>query len=229
MEYQKLLNLNDLLKNPVEKKPWQYKIIDNILEKNTFEKLKKATEIISSVKKDDEYYSDGIWPNDFEQFGVENIYDDVLTISKEYLSVQKELLKQFDPYLQSKIGYYNTSKFNYSINGLQSKIHDEGISKTLVLVIYLTPENSLGTKMYNGPEERDFFGEIPWKPNRGFLMCSQPGVTWHSYKNEGQPRYTLNLYYEKMEFLGNITKNFSKERSLWFLNNMDSKGLVSYI
>ena len=229
MEYQNLLNLESILKTPVQNKPWQYKVIDDILEIDVFNRIKESVIHLSSLQKDDEFYSDGIWPNDFEEFGIGNVYDDVLTISKEYLSVQKELLEQFDPYLQSKIGYYNTSKFNYSINGLQSKIHDEGISKTLVLVIYLTPENSLGTKIYDGPEERNLFGEIPWKPNRGFLMCSQPGVTWHSYKNEGQPRYTLNLYYEKMEFLGNITKNFSKERALWFLNNMDSKGLVSYI
>jgi hypothetical protein len=229
MEYQKLLNVDGLLNNKVETHPWQYKIIDDILEKDTFDKIKRSIEKISNTEKDDEYYSDGIWPNDFKKFDIEDVYDTIITLSKEFLQLHKQILEQFDPYLKSNIGYYNIPKFNYSVNGLESKIHDEGINKTLALVIYMIPENSMGTKLYSGSEEKYFVKDIEWKPNRGFLMCSQPGVSWHSYKNTGLPRYTLNLYYEKIESLSNITKSFPEDRALWFLNTMHENQLINYI
>lgn len=229
MEYQKLLNLDGILNSKLETQPWQYKIIDDVIEPNAFFKIKTAAEKISKFQKNDDYYSDGIWLNDLKDFGVDDVYDIIVQISKEFLSIQKQLLQQFNPYLESKLGYYNIPKFNYSIDGLQSKIHDEGVTKTLALVIYVTPESSMGTKVYDGPEEKNFIKDIEWKPNRAFLMCSQPGVTWHSYKNTGLPRFTLNLYYEKLESLINITKNFSEDRSFWFLNNMHENDLVSYI
>jgi hypothetical protein len=102
------------------------------------------------------------------------------------------------------------------------------VTKTLALIIYLIPENTLGTKLYKNNNVNSFAKEIEWKENRGFLMCTEPGKSWHSYVNNGQPRYTLNLYYEKLESLANIKNNNTIERSLWFLNNMDQKGLISY-
>lgn len=229
MEYQNLLNLDAILNCEVKKNPWQYKIIDDIIEKSTFDKLKESTLQLSKIKKDNEFYSDGIWPNEFNFFKLsDEIYDIVLTCSSEFLSVKEKLLCQFNPFLESKIGYYNIPKFNYSINKKESSIHDEGTTKTLALIIYLIPENTLGTKLYKTKNKDSFVTEIPWKENRGFLMCTEPGKSWHGYTNNGQPRYTLNLYYEKLESLSDIKNNNTIERSLWFLNNMDEKELISY-
>lgn len=229
MEYQKLLNLDSLLNVKVEKSPWQHKIIDNILSQETFDILSKAAIKLSKTKKDEDYYSDGIWLNDFQTFNLEpKVFDSVVKISEEFLSIQKPLLDQFEPYLKSEIGYFNAPKFNYSINSVEGTIHDEGTSKTLALIIYLIPEKTPGTKLYVGSEKKDFYGEIPWKQNRGFLMCTEPGKTWHSYTNNGLPRYTLNLYYEKIEALSHIKTNSGQDRFIWYLNNMDKLKLINY-
>ena len=229
MEYQNLLNLNTILNSEVKTNPWQYKIIDDIIEKSTFDKLKESVLQLSKLEKNDEFYSDGIWPNEFNFFNLsDEIYDIVLTCSSEFLSLKDALLNQFDSYLKSNIGYYNIPKFNYSLNNVESAIHDEGTTKTLALIIYLIPEKTLGTKLYKTKEKNSFFTEIPWKENRGFLMCTEPGKSWHSYVNNGQPRYTLNLYYEKIESLNNLKNSNNIDRTLWFLNNMNENKLISY-
>ncbi len=224
-----ILNIESILKTSIENDPWQYKVIDDILEENSFLKLKSTLEEISKIKKNDEIYSDGIWPNEFEILNSSNdIYQIVTQCQKEFLSIKNELLSQFNSYLESQIGYYGIPKLNYSIDNLESAIHDEGKTKTLALVIYMIPEETIGTKLYNSSKKESFVKSIDWKPNRGFLMCSQPEVTWHSYGNNGLPRYTLNLYYEKLEALSNIQANFDEDRYVWFLNNMHELDLISY-
>jgi hypothetical protein len=229
MEYQNLLNLESIINSEVKKNPWQYKVIDDILEIDVFNKIKESVIYLSSLQKDDEFYSDGIWPNEFVNFNLKpEIYNIVTKCASEFLSLKDALLNQFDPYLKSNIGYYNIPKFNYSLNNVESAIHDEGTTKTLALIIYLIPEKTLGTKLYKTKEKNSFFTEIPWKENRGFLMCTEPGKSWHSYVNNGQPRYTLNLYYEKIESLNNLKNNNNIDRTLWFLNNMNENKLISY-
>lgn len=229
MEHQNSLNIDGILNSTVIKYPWQHKVIDDILDSETFELLSSAALQLSKTKKNEDYYSDGIWLNDFETFGLNSkVFDSVIKISDEFLSIKKPLLSQFSPYLKSEVGYFNTPKFNYSINSVEGSIHDEGTSKTLALIIYLIPENTPGTKLYTGSNKSDYFGQIEWKQNRGFLMCTEPGKTWHSYTNNGLPRYTMNLYYEKIEALSHIKINAGADRFLWFLNNMDEKKLISY-
>jgi hypothetical protein len=192
-----------------------------------FEKFKKAAVHLSKTEKDDEYYSDGVWPSDFNTLGLdESLYQNTLDIADQLLSCQEKLLEQFDNFLESKIGYYNIPRFNYSIEHGNSSIHDEGKSKTMALVIYLIPETTNGTKLYNGPNPENLVSELEWKPNRAMLMISQPGITWHSYKSNGGPRFTLNFYFEKMESLSNLD-NFNLDRKLWFYDQMSKDRLYT--
>lgn len=215
-----MINLDAIITAPVINDPWPYKIIDNILNPETFDRLRQAAVFLSGVEKDDQYYSDGIWPNEFVGLGLDQkLADDVTTIADQLLTINKELLLQFPNHLKSQVGYYNIPRFNYSIGKVNSSIHDEGRSKTMALVIYLIPEQTLGTRLYNGPSQENFVKEIEWKPNRAMLMMSQPGITWHSYIGAGTARYTLNLYFEKMESLSNLD-NVKLERKLWFYDMM---------
>jgi hypothetical protein len=215
-----LINLDAIITAPVIDDPWPYKIIDNILNPEIFNRLRQAAVFLSGVEKDDQYYSDGIWPNEFVGLGLDQkLADDVTLIADQLLTINKELLLQFPNHLKSQVGYYNIPRFNYSIGKVNSSIHDEGRSKTMALVIYLIPEQTLGTRLYNGPSQENFVKEIEWKPNRAMLMMSQPGITWHSYIGTGAARYTLNLYFEKMESLSNLD-NVKLERKLWFYDMM---------
>lgn len=220
-----MINLDAILSAPVINDPWPYKIIDNILHPEIFNRLKQAAVFLSGVEKDDQYYSDGIWPSEFVRLGLDQkLSDDVITIADYLLTINKDLLLQFPNHLESQIGYYNIPRFNYSIGKVNSAIHDEGRSKTMALVIYLIPEQTLGTRLYNGSSQENFVKEVEWKPNRAMLMMSQPGITWHSYVGTGAARYTLNLYFEKMESLSNLD-NVKLERKLWFYDMLGQNRL----
>jgi hypothetical protein len=225
----KLINLAAIIDSPIINDPWPYKIIDNVLPPDVFEKFRKAATILSSVEKDDQYYADGIWPNEFVELGLESsLADDVILIADQLLTIKTELLMQFPKHINSQVGYYNIPRFNYSIGNQNSAIHDEGTSKTMALVIYLIPAQTAGTRLYNGPDETSFVTEVEWKPNRAMLMMSQPGVTWHSYKGNGFPRYTLNLYYEKMESLDYFS-NLGLDRKLWFYDMLGQNQLYQTV
>jgi hypothetical protein len=220
-----LINLEAILSAPVINYPWPYKIIDNILDPVAFEKIRKAAIFLSNIDKDDQYYSDGIWPNEFTKLGLDQqLVDDVANIADQLLTIQPNILNQFPDHLTSQVGYYNIPRFNYSIGKVNSAIHDEGYSKTMALVIYVIPEQTAGTRLYNGPNPENFVTEVEWKPNRAMLMMSQPGVTWHSYIGSGPPRYTLNLYFEKMESLNHFDK-LDLDRKLWFYDMMGQNKL----
>jgi hypothetical protein len=93
MEYQNLLNLDSIINSEVKTNPWQYKIIDDIIEKESFNKLKESVTHISNLNKNDEFYSDGIWPNEFESFDLnDEIYDIVIKCASEFLSIKDKLL-----------------------------------------------------------------------------------------------------------------------------------------
>jgi hypothetical protein len=224
-----LINIDNIINAPIIYDPWPYKIIDNILDQDVFDQFKNAATIVSAVNKDDEYYSDGIWPNEFSKLGIDvSLRDTTLAIADQLLTHQADILSQFPNHMKSEIGYYNIPRFNYSLGKKTSTIHDEGLSKTMALVIYIIPETTAGTQLYNGPDTENFVKEVEWKPNRGMLMMSQPGVTWHSYTSLGGPRYTLNLYFEKMESLSNFD-NIKLDRKLWFYEQMGNNRLYSLI
>jgi hypothetical protein len=217
---QNLINIDNIINAPIIQDPWPYKVIDNILNKDVFEQFKIAATQISTIKKDDEYYSDGIWPNEFVKLNADPLLQNTtLAIADQLLACHDTILTQFPNHMKSKLGYYNIPRFNYSIGKRNSAIHDEGQNKTMALVIYIIPESTAGTKLYNGPYPENFVKEVEWKPNRGMLMISQPGVTWHSYTSLGGPRYTLNLYFEKMESLDNFD-HVDTGRKLWFYDQM---------
>lgn len=229
MKPNQLININNIINAPIIHDPWPYKIIDNILDQDVFDQFKDAATVVSTIKKDDEYYSDGIWPNEFSKLGIDSsLTDTTLAIANQLLIYQEKILSQFPNYMKSDLGYYNIPRFNYSIGKKTSAIHDEGRSKTMALVIYIIPETTAGTQLYNGPNPENFVKEVEWKPNRGMLMMSQPNITWHSYTSLGGPRYTLNLYFEKMESLNNID-HIDLERKLWFYEQMGNNSLYSLI
>lgn len=223
-----LINLDAILNSKIIDSPWPYKVIDNVLDDSVFEKFKEAAIQLSKTSKDDDFYTDGIWPNDFSTFNLDSSLEkDLVIIADQLLSIKEKIFSQFPFYNKSKLGYFNIPRFNYSIGKVNSAIHDEGISKTMALIVYLIPEQSAGTKLYNGPKAENFVSELEWKPNRAMLMISQPGVTWHSYESIGGDRYTLNLYYEKMEALDNFER-LPLERKLWFYEKFGEGKLVGY-
>lgn len=69
-------------------------------------------------------------------------------------------------------------------------MHCESPRKVLSNILYVLPEQSFGTLLYDRNQE--FVCEVEWKPNRSLVMCGMDDVTWHNYKStDDYHRFTL--------------------------------------
>ena len=75
-----------------------------------------------------------------------------------------------------------------------SVIHDDDPGKLLSVVIYICPENNIGTKLFECISEEGWkinnkkvIGpfEVSWKPNRVFIFSRKEGFTPHFYTSNG--------------------------------------------
>lgn len=221
----KYFNLEEIIKGNIVEHPWPYKIIDNVLNDETFEIIKHATLEISKTDRELIPFDD-IWPSDLDRFNLASSIEPMLIdMADELLGISKPLLVQFRKYLKSQLGYFNIPRFTY-INGQgENDIHDEGYTKTMVLVIYISPDKSFGTELFDRQDSIHPY-KIEWMPNRAMLMISQPGITWHrGSSGSNNKRFTLNFYYEKLEALDHF--NQPEHRKFWFFEKMGNGRLIT--
>lgn len=77
-------------------------------------------------------------------------------------------------------------------------IHCESPQKIFSHVVYIGPEDSVGTVLHDTNKKP--VKVVPWKLNRAFMFAGETDVTWHSYVTRGnETRITLNTFYESTE------------------------------
>lgn len=217
-----MINIQNILDAEIIQEPWPHLVVDDILDSATFNTISNVACQLESVIKDLPRDSDGIWMSKLTEYGFDqSISDMLLDINYQLLKNHVPLLNKFSNAETSKIGYFGIPKFNYLGPNVDGTIHEEGRIKSLALVIYIFPEKTYGTRLYLDDTVDSFTREIEWKPNRAFIMCNQADVTWHSFHSDHQPRMTLNLYYEKMEYMDYIN-NLPNEKKLWFYDNFQN-------
>lgn len=210
-----MINLENIFNAKIINDPWPHQIIDNFLDETVFEKIKQLSEKISEI--DDYDTSEIIWLNELEEL------DNIKSVSNDIVECADILVKNFEgiskPYnsirQKSNLGYFNVPRFGISPANIINEIHDEGTNKIMALIVYISPEESIGTLLYSKNDENYFSKEIQWKPNRAFLMYSIPGITWHKFNSSDKKRITLNFYYEKLEALEHLNKNVSADKVNW--------------
>ena len=151
--------------------------------------------------------------NYFLNFYNQNVKDDGLGISKNKIwldgNVEGNLSKNFlilfyNNYRQKLVSYLEKLaperlklakwlELNLVWTGknYQYQIHEDSPNKLLSVVIYLYPEQNIGTILYS-----DNIGsnktEIKWLQNRALIFAREEGITWHSYQGDGKStRYAL--------------------------------------
>lgn len=72
-------------------------------------------------------------------------------------------------------------------------IHDEAPFKIMSTVIYLAPEENVGTILLGKNQQPETKVEVKWKPNRALVFCGISDLTWHYYESTTR-RYTLNHF-----------------------------------
>jgi hypothetical protein len=221
-----MINIDNILNTATETVPWEYKLVDNILTSDVYNAIVEGTSVLRENAIVEDRDPNGLWMFKAKELGVsDEVIDLVMDLNIQLLQHHKEVLSQFSTPMNSNIGYFSIPRFNFIGPNVNGTIHDEGDSKTMAMVIYMVPERTQGTKLYTKEDYSTFVKEVEWKQNRAFVMCSNPGVTWHSFHSDNQPRMTLNFYYEKMEKMSYIN-NLGEDKMIWFYDEY-AKGRVA--
>jgi hypothetical protein len=213
-----MINIENIVKAPVVDDPWEYQLVDDVLTKESYDKIVYGGLILAKAAAEEPRDPNGIWMHDAKKYGVpEDVIDLIMKINHQILLNHYQILSKYKSPMHSKIGYFSIPRYNFIGPNVDGSIHDEGSNKTMAMVIYLTPEETYGTRLYKEEDPSSFVKEVDWKTNRAFVMCSKPGVTWHSFHSDHQPRLTINFYYEKMENMSYIN-GLNIDKVEWFYN-----------
>ena len=169
-----------------------YKIIDNFLIDEHFEKLCKLNlKIINSNEI-------RVYHNKIDKF--DNLKSSCLSenllrdLYKEYNQKAMNILNELAP---QKLKLYDYSEFHIVETGKNYKfpIHRDTPNKLLSGVIYLYPKKNKGTFIYENRYGKNK-KEIEWKQNRAFFFSRSENYSWHSYegdKNSNRLALVYNL------------------------------------
>ena len=165
---------------------FKYRIIDDFLSKNDLD-------IVSNLKlgkienKGKRVFHNRIYKNGVIESSCLS-KEIIKSMHNRYFPKAINLLKEFS---EKKIELYEYSDFHIVITGKDYNypIHVDAHNKLLSGVVYLKPNNNLGTRLYE--ENKKDFVDLEWKSNRS-LFFSRSNKTFHSYKSNGiSERVTL--------------------------------------
>ncbi len=157
-----------------------FKVIDNFLKQDHFEKLRDLQLEYNGPKTATVYRNiiDNNGGTDLSCLS-ENL---IKTFYDEYTSIGLQILKELSP---KKVELFDYSEFSIIETGKDYSfpIHRDIPTKLLSGVIYLTPQKNNGTYIYenkNGKNKK----EIEWKQNRAFFFSRSEESSWHSYEGD---------------------------------------------
>ena len=114
----------------------------------------------------------------------------LIRLNKKYLEKGISILKELN---EEKVSLIDYSDFTIIKTKKNKKfpIHDDTFNKLLSGVVYLYPENNIGTIFYNTKNGKDK-NVIEWKINRAVFFSRIERETWHSYEADNvNDRITL--------------------------------------
>lgn len=222
-----MIDIQNITQSEIIQSPWPHQVIDNFFDDITFQELQSISNKISTINDYDT--SEIIWLNELEALQISS------KVTEKILDCADILIKNFDtiskPYdsfrQKSNLGYFNIPRLGISPPNIINEIHDEGTNKIMALIVYLSPNENIGTLLYSKNEESSFSKEIEWLPNRAFLMFSSPGITWHKFNSSNEKRLTLNFYFEKLEALQHLSKNISRDKLFWIYDILGKGKLIT--
>lgn len=88
------------------------------------------------------------------------------------------------------------TNINICFDDMNYPIHDDVSYKILTNVIFVGPNVSHGTVLYD--KDKNYIKEIDWVPNTSLIFPPKDSVTWHSYKSlSNSYRITINQFLVK--------------------------------
>ena len=227
------INIANILQSQVSNSPWEYLIVDNFLPADLYTKI--TNEFIKFVentnKSEKPLDNNGLWPFELVENGFSvDIMQDIMDVNKQLLKCAPKVINKFDYKNPSSVGYFSVPRLGFCPANAHGELHDDGDSrdKSIIMVVYLYPNESLGTMLYTGNTEGDYTKTIKWKTNRSFLFVPQKDVTWHNFKTDNAPRFTINFYYERIEDMSYVT-NLSDKKIEWFYNEYTNNSIIEFL
>jgi hypothetical protein len=109
-------------------------------------------------------------------------YLNKLDILDLYDTYHNRMISYLSKLCPDKVSKYKFTELNVVSTGKDYKfhIHNDSIDKLLSVVIYIAPENNMGTILYDTKEGLNPY-IIEWEPNKAFIF-SRNEHTWHSYE-----------------------------------------------
>ena len=184
----------------IEQYPFKHIVEDNFLKNEDFVKIKNRLRKLIDNSKFENNKSGVI----YNQARIS--FPDKKVIRESSILSNKELLDFYSRYVPkmlnhlkiispNKINLFDTFSFQVSRTdkNITYPIHDDSSEKLLSIVIYLSPQNNIGTYLYlpksNKPDKL-----VDWRPNRYLAFSRIEGKTRHSYQgNKLENRYTIIL------------------------------------
>ena len=150
-----------------------------------------------------------------------SIDKDLLTkLNKKYLEKGISILKELN---EEKVSLIDYSDFTIIKTKKNKKfpIHDDTFNKLLSCVVYLYPENNIGTFFYNTKNGKDK-NVIEWKINRAVFFSRIERETWHSYEADSTSD-RITLIFNLMTKEKNLKKVLDIEKKNYFISKMRHK------
>ena len=146
--------------------------------------------------------------------------DLLIRLNKKYLEKGISILKELN---QEKVSLIDYSDFTIIKTKKNKKfpIHDDTFNKLLSGVVYLYPENNIGTIFYNTKNGKDK-NVIEWKINRAVFFSRIERETWHSYEADSA-NDRITLIFNLMTKEKNLKKVLDIEKKNYFFGKLRYK------
>jgi hypothetical protein len=144
----------------------------------------------------------------------------LIRLNKKYLEKGISILKELN---EEKVSLIDYSDFTIIKTKKNKKfpIHDDTFNKLLSGVVYLHPENNIGTIFYNTKNGKDK-NVIEWKINRAVFFSRIERETWHSYEADNA-NDRITLIFNLMTKETNLKKVLDIEKKNYFIGKMRHK------
>ena len=197
---------------------YKIKIIDNFLETEDLEELNIYAKNLNNDQDVHVFHNEIDINNKILNASIDKGL--LIRLNKKYLEKGISILKELN---EEKVSLIDYSDFTIIKTKKKKKfpIHDDTFNKLLSGVIYLYPENNIGTIFYNTKNGKDK-NVTEWKINRAVFFSRIERETWHSYEaNSDNDR--IALIFNLMTKEKNMKKVLDIEKKNYFLGKLRYK------
>jgi hypothetical protein len=209
-----LLNEEPIVGGQILQEPWPHQIIEQTIDQKSFEVLKTIPRFLltkeniqkNSFLKEKIFFDARTSPGgavldilDLIKCGVsEDVVEVLFDVAQDFLKLSKSILDRYPnsrkPSPEQEVFVQANINLDFPYNWFPP--HDDVSRKIITFIVYLSPENNIGTILHSIESEDDVQKIVEWKPNSSILFCPEKDVTWHSFKASDKLRVVCAFFIE---------------------------------